>query len=772
MTTSKLPFGNVRIIEKSNTLAGRLVGHLFADQGAEVFTAHATQLGQGVDEYLDRGKIVVPLTALQDLSSADVIIVDGTAPVHRESTQIVLRITAALPDDHVYGKLSEDCSEDLLNALVGFFTDMGVSSRILGRPVIYTPLPLCSVYAGVNGAISVAAALIDRSRNGYGRELISSRLAGGLSAIGALSLTSSGIPEHLQPTTIGGLPEGLSKDDFLQIVKEASTSADKQLWLEQRFAPFAAVYHTADNKMVLPLAEPNRRLTRRLLEHFNLLDKVFEAGMIDESCYTLTAKQTVGINLADSMALNFAMTSKLADMLEEVFKTKTAAEWENELNAVSIPCVVVRSWEEWKNDTHAHEAGIFAQVEGCNKPQIGRMAWVDSAQPYSPLKAAQCMDSLPPRTTQLEIPKQGSKTNLPLEGYTLVDFTNVVAGPNCARMFVELGAAVIRIEPMNPQHSPTIMLTWSGESAVGKKSIILDTNTAEGHKIMLDIVAKADLIVANKLDAQFVRLGLDFDSLKKINPHAVGIQVTAHRGEKVAARHNYPGYDPALQGATGIMERFGPKGCPTYHGVASCVDYLCGYLGAWSGLCALFAREQRTDKAGDWAGSSLAVAATLTQLLFQQTQEPVSARGAYATGRNENERVYKLQDGWIFVQGTKPMESELSGLSVQQALSLLNQQGVLSVPVQTCQELANRHRENPTTTVRFQLREKDGWKTECFAPTWFAFDGKAKDRPQAASRIGSDALQILQAVGYTAEDHKRLTENNVVGETEWANIKA
>ena len=71
----------------------------------------------------------------------------------------------------------------------------------------------------------------------------------------------------------------------------------------------------------------------------------------------------------------------------------------------------------------------------------------------------------------------------------------------------------------------------------------------------------------------------------------VVIQLTAHKGEKPGPRDDYPGYDPIAQAITGVMDRFGPDGCPTYHGVASCVDYLCGYLGAWAGVTALLARR-------------------------------------------------------------------------------------------------------------------------------------------------------------------------------------
>ena len=173
--------------------------------------------------------------------------------VDRPDTQIVLRVTAALPGDEAYGHLAATCSEDLLNALVGIFTDMLTLGRLLGRPVVYTPLPICSVYAGVNGAIAVGAALADRERSGKGREIIASRLAGGLSAIGALTLTSSGIPPHLAPVRSLGLPEGLTAEQFQDIVREAARNPAKQLWLAQRFSPLASPFKSADGRLILPM---------------------------------------------------------------------------------------------------------------------------------------------------------------------------------------------------------------------------------------------------------------------------------------------------------------------------------------------------------------------------------------------------------------------------------------------------------------------------------------------------------------------------------------
>ncbi len=767
----RLPYNGIRIIELSKTLTGRLAGLLFADQGAEVLIERQSGYKPNEhDEYLDRNKTSVPPSSLADTSSADVIIVDGDAKVDRSPAQIVLRITAALPGDEAYGHLPADCSEDLLGALVGFYTDMGTTSRILGRPVIYTPLPLCSVYAGVNGAVATGAALADRERCGLGREVIASRLAGGLSAIGALALTSKGIPDHLAPADLTGVPDGVDPEEFKRMLSEASQDAAKQLWLEQRIIPLAAPYRTSDDRLALPLAAPNRRLTRRILKSLGIWDRALEAGMVDVSPYDPANIEYIGRNLADSMALNFAMSSSLADLLEAEFVKKTASEWERKLNGEGIPCLKVLSWDEWKKDADARSAHIFAQAKGHNHLQIGRSAWVASAQPYPDLKAREHVDSVPARATPLPS-ATGQLAKRPLEGFTLVDFANVIAGPSCGRMFAELGATVYKIDPINPLHSPAIVATWAAEMGVGKRSIILDINTDDGRKIMNKIVSKADMILANKLDAQFVRLGLDRASLDKLDPRIIGIQLSAHKGEKPGARDDYPGYDPVIQAPTGIMERFGPKGCPTYHGVASCVDYLCGYLATWAGVTALVARERRNDGTGDWAEDSLATAATLTQLLLQQTPEPVSARGARATGMNAGERVYELTDGWIFAQGNHDLSSELSGLGVDAALAELKKMGIPAVPVQTVKGLADRHRENPSKTVDFEKRESDGWVNECFAPSWFAFDGDRVASPGAAPRSGSDGPAILAELGYSGEDVLRLIAAGVVGQTEWVPFK-
>jgi len=255
--------------------------------------------------------------------------------------------------------------------------------------------------------------------------------------------------------------------------------------------------------------------------------------------------------------------------------------------------------------------------------------------------------------------------------------------------------------------------------------------------------------------------------LDKINESIIGLQLSAHAGEKIGPRHDYPGYDPVIQGMTGLMDRFGPKGCPSFHGIASCVDYLCGYLGAWAGVTALVARSRRNDNKGDWATSSLATAASLTQLLLQKSDLPESAIGPYATGMNVGERVYQLVDGWIFAQGDHDLSNEIKSLGVNEAISQLQSKGILAVPVQTCAQLAERHRGSASKTVKYEKRERDGWENECFAPTWFVFDDEPVQSPASAERIGASAMQILTELNYSRNVIEALVARKVVGNTEW-----
>jgi crotonobetainyl-CoA:carnitine CoA-transferase CaiB-like acyl-CoA transferase len=120
-----------------------------------------------------------------------------------------------------------------------------------------------------------------------------------------------------------------------------------------------------------------------------------------------------------------------------------------------------------------------------------------------------------------------------------------------------------------------------------------------------------------------------------------------------------------------------------------------------------------------------------------------------------------------FAEAPCDMSEDLAPMTVAGALAHLAATGINAVPVQTLRELVDRHRIQPARTVSFEKRERDGWENECFAPSWFAFDGMPGTRPAAPSRIGSDAPTVLAELGYATSEVERLAASGAVGPIEW-----
>src|SRR5271168_228737 len=205
-----LPLSGISVVEYSTGMAGRLAGLLLADQGATVIVSRAAGQPAPLDAYLDRGKQIHAGAEPLRSAGANVVIHDGIEKAERIGEQIRLSITAVLPGETAY-PFPDNVGDDILKAVSGFYTDLALTRRLLGDNVLYTPLPLCSVYAGALGATAVAAALVDRIRHGAGRDIVISRLAAGLSSVGALALEVTGVPEHLKTGPIVSLPPELAQ---------------------------------------------------------------------------------------------------------------------------------------------------------------------------------------------------------------------------------------------------------------------------------------------------------------------------------------------------------------------------------------------------------------------------------------------------------------------------------------------------------------------------------------------------------------------------------
>ncbi|OGP50999.1 MAG: hypothetical protein A2Y79_00150 [Deltaproteobacteria bacterium RBG_13_43_22] len=180
----------------------------------------------------------------------------------------------------------------------------------------------------------------------------------------------------------------------------------------------------------------------------------------------------------------------------------------------------------------------------------------------------------------------------PLEGFRVIDLTTMINGPVAAMLLSDMGAEVIKIEP--PDGDPwRPMLGGFLAYNRGKRAISINMKKEEGKEIARKLIAKADVLVENARWGVWHRLGLDYDSVIKINPDIIYLTVTGHGTSGPFV--NMPGYDPLLQARSGQMVGQGGKDCPPVFYVVPLNDVASPMLGAYGAALALLQRL-RTGK--------------------------------------------------------------------------------------------------------------------------------------------------------------------------------
>lgn len=162
---------------------------------------------------------------------------------------------------------------------------------------------------------------------------------------------------------------------------------------------------------------------------------------------------------------------------------------------------------------------------------------------------------------------------MPLDGVVVADLSRVLAGPLAASTLADLGADVIKVERAGVgddtrQWGPPWTESSSSyfESANrGKRSIALDFDDPADLEVAHRLVARADVIVENFLPGSLERFGLDYESVRAVNPAVVYASIT---GFGSGSGSHAVGYDFLVQAVGGLMDITGPPGSPSKVGVA------------------------------------------------------------------------------------------------------------------------------------------------------------------------------------------------------------
>ncbi|WP_423066487.1 CaiB/BaiF CoA transferase family protein [Devosia sp. CN2-171] len=186
-----------------------------------------------------------------------------------------------------------------------------------------------------------------------------------------------------------------------------------------------------------------------------------------------------------------------------------------------------------------------------------------------------------------------------LSGYRVLDCSIAMAGPFAAQRLGDLGADVVKVEPVTGE--------WQRHTAAGgargnkvnvsflslnrnKRSLAVDLKDPDGKAVLLELVKTADVFLQNYRPGVAKRLGVDYETLSAINPRLIYVSISGY-GED-GPYLNRPGQDLVLQGMSGAMLSAGREGEPPNAAGQYLVDGITAYTAFEGALAALLHRER------------------------------------------------------------------------------------------------------------------------------------------------------------------------------------
>ena len=190
---------------------------------------------------------------------------------------------------------------------------------------------------------------------------------------------------------------------------------------------------------------------------------------------------------------------------------------------------------------------------------------------------------------------------LPLQGIRVLDVSQVMAGPFACMLLADLGADVIKVEPPEGDQTRGAMgFKMKGPDSMGflnmnrnKRSLTLDLKTEEGKQVFFELVKTADVIVENYRPGVVQRLGIDYESVSKINPKIVYASISGFGQSGPWASR--PGFDLMAQAMSGVMSVTGYKGEKPVKAGVPVADIGCALFATY-GLLSAYIGAQKTGQ--------------------------------------------------------------------------------------------------------------------------------------------------------------------------------
>lgn len=378
----------------------------------------------------------------------------------------------------------------------------------------------------------------------------------------------------------------------------------------------------------------------------------------------------------------------------------------------------------------------------------------------------------------------------PLKGLRVLDLSKVLAGPLCGQYLGELGAEVIKVEPVGKGDDTRAWLPQEkGESATflavnhNKRSLAIDLKTPEGRQIVQKIASTADIVLQGFGGGTAARLGVDYETLSAMNPRLIYCEISGYGRDGPLGRE--PGYDVMLQAFSGMISTMGQPGGDFARASFSPVDLGTG-MNAVMGILAAVIERGQTGQGVYVEVSLLDTAMALMGYMAQnywRTGE-IPKRMGTAHPAMAPYQAFKALDGFLMVgvgnesqwrkfcaaadlqayqddprfatnaarvanfDATVDLVAQrIATQTVEEWLDALRKGGVACSPINTLDQALS----HPQTAARKLIVETShpvlGVVQNMGLPV--RFQGRAREARRAAPLLGEHTDEILREYGYT-----------------------
>ncbi len=627
-------FAGIRVVDCTTTLAGAIASMYLADFGADVVRVEARSSERLSPAYVfaNRGKRLIDydVTSVDGRQSvralirrSDVLVMDGSAERLDELSFDAETLCSAdsrlvhvwMPPHATRGAVARLPSDDLLLAA---WTGMADQQPGSAQQPVAPVVPILAYEQGALAASAAAAALLRREVRGYGGAVTVS----GLHAVSGLNLAIMvDLPGMIRPF-----------------------SGPKQAaWGPANFR----MYRCRDGAWLF-LAALTAPFFITALNALDLIDVMLLPGIEGEFANVRRPE------------MNEMVSGKIAERMME----RDRSEWQEVFDAARVPNGPIQVREEWAaSDTVAAEDMLISMphesVGEVRLPDVsirlgrtpGRVAWLpDSSAVVHQLEAWNERPAQPDARRDLPPPA------LPLEGIRVLDVSSYLSGPFASTLLQDFGASVSKVEAPAGDPFRLGIATYSALNR-DKTLVTLDLKTSEGMAEFAGLVRGSDVVIENMREGVAEQLGIDHDSLARINRAIICASIGAWG---TGPLRDTPGFDPLVQARSGLMAAQGGSGDPVIQAV-SVHDIGSGTLLALGVVAALFARTHIGE------GQSVKVSLARTSLAFQGAEfttfsgSPTPMVGAPDfLGESAWHRLYRCSDGWIAVSSSRDQMERLT----------------------------------------------------------------------------------------------------------------